>query len=504
MNDLNNTNESGLNKCFVQTEQWRNKSMSLRKLYDLTSNDRREIIHQYLMQLDNESNNKFEYREKLAIFRPYLQQQVNSFIDKIFQMPAQIITKNKWLEEKAMGNFDGFGRNFAEFAKDFAKTAELVSQGYCLVDRAAATHDEFGNVVLNQEIKTSTIILDVRNILHTRVVDGDLKYIRFREKEIIQQQWEDLEVWSVKEIFKVDDKVYFNKYQMTANNSWVQSVKDQQMDIDHIPLIDVYPAGYKERFETEAVWLGLADDNIDHLQYNSQYLNLSKTLSAPLLYGRNMGINNNVIKSGSGKIIHSENYDSDLKYVEPTGNSLEGSKKTVEKIENDIDNFPLNINKSSAGGETATKSIIQEGAIIAVLSAHAQAYKSALNKIVKEMLIWEGQEGIEFEINVNVDFTIRADALQLQVYNDLKDRNVISDYSYVEGVKYAGYLPENFNTKKDFELIKEEMADKLPATLPIPNEEDVPDFNMNGDVKADDVNVTKTEKQMDTLFNKEQ
>lgn len=503
MNEINRENESGLNKCFVQTEQWRNKSQSLEKLYDLTSSDRKKIINDYLMQLDNESQTKFEYRKKLAIFRPYLQQQVNSFIDKIFQMPAMIITKDKWLEDKALKNFDGFGRNFSEFAKDFAKSSELVSQGYCLIDRAAATHDEFGNVVLNEEVKTSIIILDVRNILHTRVVDGDLRYIRFREKEIIQQQWEDLEIWTVKEIFKIGNKVFFNKYQMTSDNSWIQSVKDQPMDIDHLPLIDVYPAGYKERFETDPIWLGLADDNIDHLQYNSQYLNLSKTLSAPLLYGRNMGINNNVIKSGSGKIIHSENYDSDLKYVEPTGNSLEGSKKTVEKIQDDIDNFPLNINKSSSGGETATKSIIQEGAIIAVLSAHAQSYKSALKKIVNEFLIWEGKEGIEFEINVNVDFTIRADALQLQVYNDLKDRAVISDYSYVEGVKYAGYLPENFNTKKDFELIKKEQEDKLPATLPVPNEADVAEFEMV-DEKADGVNVTNTEKQMDTMFNNKQ
>lgn len=489
-----------INQCIQQSNFWRDKDRELEILFNLTELDRDEIIARYLKQLDNETNEKFNSRRKISIFRPFLQQQVNSFVDKIFQMPASIKTDDAWLLNKALNNFDGTGRNFAEFSKDFAKRAELVSQGYVFVDKSAATYDEFGNVDIAKESKTNVIILDPRNILHHRIVDGVLVYLRFKEIVTIQDGWADRAMLIVKEILLKGNEVYYNTYQQVKADNWVQVQKEVSIDIDHIPLVDVYPAGMLAPFTTEPVWKGLAHDNTDHLQYYSQYLNLSKTLSAPLLYGRNMGINNNVVRTGSGRILHSENYDSDLKYVEPTGNSLSGSKTTVDKIETDINNYPLNINKSNSGSETATKSIIQEGAIIAALSSHAQAYKNALEKIVKEVLHWENKQDVEFEIIVNTDFTIRADALQLQVYNDLKDRNAISDFSYVEGVKYSGYLPENFNTKKDMELIKKESEDKLPMTPPITPENEIKDFNENVEIEGS----SNTDKQMDELFNSRQ
>lgn len=492
MANYKNKKDFDVNNCITKTNFWLQKTQRTRIIEDCLHGGQWVKDRGYLIKNEGESPAKFIERKKFAIFNPFLEEQLKAFNEKLFQMPISINTEDKWLKDKEK-NFDGYGRTFHEFAKDFQFTAEKFSEGYCFTDKSAATFDDFGNVINSNDIKMYNIILSIDDILHTRTIDDKVSYIRFKEKDMIQKEWNDVYINVVKEIYLENGKVYYNKYQDKGDGSFIKVISKQDIGLDEIPLTDLYPSGYKDRFCVEPLWRSIAELNMAHFNYYSHYLNQSKTLSTPLLFGKNMGLENSTIRTGSGRLLHSENSDSDMKYVEPNGQSLAGSLTTVNKIEGDVIHFGLNVNLlRNKANETATQSNIDETTINSVLSAHAMALQGALTKVIDKMLKWEHREHIEFSVNINTDFNIKADSLQLQVLNDLYDRKVISKEGYTELVKQAGFLPESFDYATDsVKRIKEE-EDELPTMLSmLPGQQQVDEVDET--VNIEKVDDTQTE-----------
>lgn len=487
MTNNNNKKDFDINQCVSKSTFWLRKAQDLKIIEDCLHGGEWVKANGYLIQNNGESDDKYIERRKFSIFNPFLEEQLKAFNEKLFQMPISIKTEDTWLNEKQK-NFDGYGRTFHEFAKDFQFTAEKFSEGYCFTDKTAATFDDFGNVINGSELNMYNIILCVDDILHTRTIDDKVSYIRFKEKDLIQRDWNDTFITVVKELFLDKGTVYYNKYQDKGDGVFVQTITRQDIGLKEIPLTDLYPSGYKDRFCVEPLWRSIAELNMAHYNYYSLYLNQSKTLSTPILYGKNMGLENTTIRTGSGKLLHSENADSDLKYVEPNGASLAGSLTTVNKIEGDVIHFGLNVNLlRNKANETATQSNIDETTINSVLSAHAYALKQALEKIVNKMLMWEGKEHVEFAININTDFNIKADSLQLQVLNDLYDRKVISKESFVELVMNAGFLPETFDFEKDKAIRLKEEEDEMPSMLSmLPGQGNFENVDVNKDVVVEE------------------
>lgn len=447
-----------INDCIKKSTFWFNKENKDERINDLFK-DSDLIINKYLERRDNELEAKFIERRKIAVFNPYLKNLVGSFVDKVFQQNVTIETDDLWLKEKE-ANFDGFGRTLTGFAKDFFLTSEKLSEGYCLIDKSAGIYDADGNL-LNKDLKTYNIILDNNNILHTRVQDDILTYIRFKEFNIIEKGFDDIIQTIVKEIYLKNGSVYFNKYQDQGDGEFIQVIEEQPLFLNEIPLIDLYPNGFKQKFQVDKLWSNIADLNISHLNYYSNYLNLSKNSSIQILFAKKLGLENDEIRYGTGAAIHSEESDADMKIVEGSGQSLSSTLETVKKIENDINAFGLNVNVNKTGNATATQSAIDEAIINSILTSHSISLKQALEKIIDKMLIWENKENVKYSININTEYNVKADATQLQALNDLKDRNVISDKEYLNGYKSAGYLREDFDYKED-QLFKD---DELSSML---------------------------------------
>jgi len=448
-----------INDCIKKSTLWFKKSQQDKKINDLFKSSS-YVINNYIKQRDKEKDEKFEERKNGAVFNPYLKQLVTSFVDKVFQQSVTIETDDKWLKERE-NDFDGFGRTLTEFAKDFFLTSEKLSEGYVLVDKGEAVYDDLGNLLSNK-IKVYNIILDNDNILHTRTNEETLTYIRFKEYNIIEKEFDDAIQTIVKEIYLKNGKVYYNKYVDNADLNFIKVINEQELNLNEIPLVDLYPNGFKTKFVVDKLWENIADLNINHLNYYSNYLNLAKHTSIPILFAKKLGLENDEIRYGTGAAIHSEENEADMKYIEASGQSLNSVLDTVKKIENDINSFSLNVNiNKNTGNATATQSAIDEAIVNSILMSHALSLKHALEKIIRKMLIWENKENVKFTLNLNTEFNVKADSTQLQALNDLKDRDVISDKEYVIGYKNSGYLREDYDYEKDQEIKSNELPTKL-------------------------------------------
>lgn len=439
-------------KCNTRSSFWNKKWLNRKIIKDIMDGVDNLKEKGYLIQSSGESRAKYEKRLEQALLNPILENQIKAFVEKAFKQGVTLESDNEFIKSLEK-NFDGYDRTITEFAKDLFLQAETYSEGYVFIDMPAKKIDELGNIIVIGNERPTCEIINLDSILHTRDNGHECNYLRFKEYKTVEDYWDDKSVEIVKEIYKKDNKVYFNIYEIHDGQEFLQNEKDTLLiDLDYIPIVPLYPAGHKKLFEVDLLWKNMARLQIGHFNAYSHYLNLSKANSTPILFGKKIGKDGDKIVMGAGVILASDEEAAALSYVEPSGNSLSGSLTTVQKIENDMDSYGLNVNiGQNSGGTTATQSAIDYATINSILSSHVIALKQSIEKIILVQCEWMGISNPEFTVNIPTDFNIKGDQLMLQAINDAHDRRVISDKVYAERLKELGYLSDSYDREKDLD-----------------------------------------------------
>lgn len=431
---------------------WQAKDRDTQVIRDVMAGGKSLMSPKYLIQYDGESPDKFKKRLKLAIEKPIAKDMIRNFVDKCTKQGVTIDTKDAWLQSK-IKDFDGRGLSIHEFARKLLYSAEPYSEGYVMVENRT-----YGTINDDPVVN----IVDITKILHHRVKEEKLNYFRVREFEIIERQFDDAIRTVVKEFYLEDGQLKYNRYQDNSDGLFNLVMAGVTINFDSIPLIEFYPNGSNDRFIVDRQWATLADNQTKHLNYYSQYLNLSKNTSFSFLMARCLGKAAEEIVFSTDTIFHSDDPNAMIEWVTSMGADLVGTMKTVEKIEDDMQNNALNvnINKQSV---TATQSIIDESTINSILTNQAMALKTCLEKIVN--LIIKMKYGIEkkidFTIVLSTDFTTKLEQVTLQHLNDLHDRGLISDRTRFNESKKEGYLDESLTYESELEQINKEAIDKV-------------------------------------------
>lgn len=429
---------------------WVNKEIETNVIRDVMKGGKKLL--KYLIKYDGETDDKFEKRRALAIEKPIAKDMVKNFVDKCTKQGVTIDTNDVWLQTK-IKDFDGYGLSIHEFAKKLLYNAEPFSESYVMVENKTYSG-------INDDPLVN--IIDINKILHHRVKDQTLQYFRIREFEIIERQFDDAIRTVVKEFYVENGKLKYNRYQDNGDNNFNLVSEAIEINFDSIPLVEFYPNGSVDRFLVDRQWGTLCDNQTKHINYYSQYLNLSKNTSYSFIAAYGIGKAATELVFTTDSIVVSDDVNARIEWVNSLGTDLVGTLKTVEKIENDMQNNSLNVNVNKQS-ITATQSIIDESTINSILTNHAMALKTCIEKVI-ELIIkmkYGVNKKIDYTVVLSTDFTTKLEQISLQHLNDLHDRGLISDKTRFNESKKEGYVDESLTYEGEQAQINKEAIDKV-------------------------------------------
>lgn len=443
-----------------KSDFWKNKEKNRQLIKDLMSgvNCMRQ---KHLIQNNAEADAKFEKRKQQAQLNPLVETQINGLIGKGLSSGISINTDDDFIYSLNK-NFDGFNRNIFDFSKDFYKKAETYSEAYAFIDFERIQYDENNEIINKDDLRAYVVILDLNSILHTRDNGKECTYLRFKDYQIIDDGFNDVEKCYIKEFKKINGKVYYSLYEKIKDEDFT-IIDNELFFLDFIPIVDYYPNGSHKMFDIDLFWNNCANLNIGHFNAYSHFLHLSKINSIPVMLVRSVGKQaGDTIEFGAGTAVCSDSEKADIKFVEPSGAGLQGALNTVKKLEDDVNYFGLNVNVTNSGNATATASAIEESTINSILSARMQSLQYALERIIKIIITWESFRSSyivnkEYKVDLNTEFNNKADQLALTALLNAFDRQAISKRTLTDGLIKLGFLNKDFDIERDAEIIDNEI-----------------------------------------------
>lgn len=223
-----------------------------------------------------------------------------------------------------------------------------------------------------------------------------------------------------------------------------------------IPIVAVY-GRRKGAYRGRPYFRDLAELCLQHFQKRSDLDRILHSANIPLLFGSGFDTNNHRLTLGALRAILNELPESDLKYVEHTGQAIKAAMEDLDSLEARLAVASLEpLIKRATGSETATAKLIDEAKGHSVLSALALGLQDSLENAFKFTANWMGMADGP-SVSVNTDFGVSMrDAQELQVLLNAALASKLSTKTFLSEVRRRGIISEEINIDTELEEIGRE------------------------------------------------
>jgi len=361
----------------------------------------------YLPKFRSEDNEVYAMRLKTSTLYNAYKRSVQSNVSRLFSSEITIdgVTDAAM---KPLDNVDLRGRALTEFMADTVTQAVKYGVSYILIDHPK--EDQVGtefvearpywiNIKPTQTLSVRTQrILGVETLTHFKYFEQTTN----TDATSIEEFTDLIRSFTLDPITKIVEFVVYERHQ---NGGWMITDEGTMDGLTYIPVVAVY-GQWKDYMFGDPVLFDLAEMNIRHWQSASDQQWVLHFARTPILFGKGLtSIDANTgeekaIAVGPNALVMSGNPESDLRYVEHSGQAIESGRKDLQDLQDQMSVIGLDVSVNTPGNRTATETSINTAQAQSLLRLIAVQTERAI-----EQCIWITQDymGIASEVHVDIN-----------------------------------------------------------------------------------------------------
>lgn len=343
----------------------------------------------YLPKWQNEVEASYQTRLGMATLFPAYQRTVSVLTGKPFSKPITIGEDVpprvvEWLE-----NVDLQNRNLDTFAAEVAN--EAMAYGICgiLVDCPPCNGARTVSDEKAAGIRPYLIHVKPGNILGWRAtsINGNRVLTQLRLLETIEEEDGEFAVKIVEQVRVLERGSWavYRKKSATVDE-WVEFDRGVT-SLQEIPFVPVY--GFRVDFMVgKPPMLELAHLNVEHWQSSSDQQTILHVARVPILFGKGLTETSFTVSASS---LVTGGPDGDLKYVEPSGASIESGRKSILDLEDRMRQTGAELLVIKPGNTTEVQTVADNEMGMCDLQRIMQAVEGSLDQALDLMAKWVGE-----------------------------------------------------------------------------------------------------------------
>ena len=457
--------QSKMEKAFEPSEKWykaEKKRIICRDLLEGVDALRRKG-ETYLPKKEFEEITMYEKRLKTATLYNMFDKAIEGLVGRVFSKvmePKDIPTQFEEIYE----DIDFQGNNIDMFCKDVFSTAMAEGMSYIFVDYPPALPVETRDEEKRYKRRPYWVHYKPHEVIGHRFekIEGVSTLTQVRIRQIIEKNEGDFGV-KKQERVRVYEVGKCTEYirDIDGENSTIEEKEYSMSFKKGIPIVPVY-TGKKGLFEAEPQLYDLAIMNIRHYQSNSAQDHILDHTRFPLLFGKRIygeGDEDEGVM-GVGNMIHSNDTDADLRYVESTCAAIDAGAKSLRELEDRMavmSNEPLLVRRS--GQETATRVAIDSASAASSLQSWTLQLKDAIEQAMVLTAMWEGLDAKKGgSIQMNTDYNLILNDSDITNLTAIRKEGEMSRRTFWDEMSRRGIFGPDFDPEVEVERLHEEGA----------------------------------------------
>ncbi|HDR0635832.1 DUF4055 domain-containing protein [Pasteurella multocida] len=410
----------------------------------------RRAGEKYLPRFELEEKTSYEKRLNKSTLYPALEETLFQMNGRVFFNPINVEKINDEISEKILPDVDMDGNNLDVFASRWFYAGLAYGVSYVLVD-----YTSIGNVRTLAEEKALgarpyLIHIPPSSVLgfKTERINGKRVFTQFRYKEFINEDDGEFGVKSVEQIniYEIGRVRKFRR-NTEGEKSGCSYYLHEQVELKHmgnvltfIPIVPFITDQTGHFGIGKAPLMKLAYLNIKHWQSQSDQDNIVNFARVPLL-ARTGVIDPDDFKIGNSIIDLPK--ESNLFYVEHSGNSISAGEKSLKDLESQMLVAGAKLLIKNVIAMTESQAREEQGKEISQLRLYANKFEDALDLALGYVGFWLNIKDVgNVEISGNIDNEIDPNA-SLDMVLKLNASGVVSTQTTFEEAKRRGLLSDN-------------------------------------------------------------
>ena len=420
----------------------------------------------WMFKHPRESQTSYDSRIKNSFLFEAYKEAVNDIVAKPFS--KDIVIKGE-LPDRLLDiadNIDLRGSTLTQFARKMFQEGVHRGLVHVLVDFPQTN----GQLNLAEErglgIRPFFVLIPASNMLgwqtavtaNGKIVVTQIRFREWREESVGQYATQ------MVEYIRVINIGFWELWRKASDN---KSSKDEFVRVDSglytfngIPLTTTY-LNRSAFMKADPSLEGLAWQNLAHWNSDSDRRNVLKFASVGLLFisGISDEEKEQEIIIGPNQTIKTNSADSDAKYVEYTGNALDGGRQLVLDIEARMKAMGLKpFLQKESGTQTATEKAIDTAQSNSQIQAWIRAVESGVENSFSHAHQWlDLEEDPNFGLDIFNDFGIAMDTAELEQLLKARMSGQISHATYLEEIKRRALLKDDLDIEDEVAAVELEM-----------------------------------------------
>ena len=383
----------------------------------------------YLPQHARENDEDYKNRLNTSVLFPALSETLAQMVGRVFFKPIDDSKVSGSLKNHLL-NVDLLNNDLNIFAANWFTDALSFGASYVLVDYTQ-THGH--TRADNPQARPYLVHIPNQSVLGFRheMRGGAPVCTQFRYTQTLTEQngefgektIEQVTVWDFGRVRRYRENQLYEEIEVHGANGQL---------LDYVPVVDLVlePTGF---FVGKLPLLGLAYLNVKHWQMLSDYHNIVRFTSVPLLaysgaekFGAGGATTkvNNLIDLGQ---------DGTLSYVEHSGAAIGSAVAALEQLKEDMATAGAKLLTRTKLSLTDSQARDEQGKEISKLRVYANRLEDSLGRVFDLMARWQGETDggtVEISGNIDADFDPSAsfaDVLKMQAAGILSNETVFEE-----------------------------------------------------------------------------
>lgn len=383
----------------------------------------------YLPQHARENDEDYKNRLNTSVLFPALSETLAQMVGRVFFKPIDDSKVSGSLKNYLL-NVDLLNNDLNIFAANWFTDALSFGASYVLVDYTQ-THGH--TRADNPQARPYLVHIPNQSVLGFRheMRGGAPVCTQFRYTQTLTEQngefgektIEQVTVWDFGRVRRYRENQLYEEIEVHGANGQL---------LDYVPVVDLVlePTGF---FVGKLPLLGLAYLNVKHWQMLSDYHNIIRFTSIPLLvysgverFGTNEALSkvNNLLDLGENGA---------LSYVEHSGAAIGSTVAALEQLKEDMATAGAKLLTRTKLSLTDSQARDEQGKEISKLRVYANRLEDSLGRVFDLMARWQGETDggtVEISGNIDADFDPSAsfaDVLKMQAAGILSNETVFEE-----------------------------------------------------------------------------
>ena len=343
--------------------------------------------YKYLSLEEGESQDNYDRRINRSSLYNMYRKTIEDHAGRVFRKPLVIDDKVDKSFDPIVDDISRTGQKITDFAQDVFTQGLQTGIHFIHIDAPTYVGRTISETK-NNGFRPYFVSVAPENLLGWQqdIINNRLILTQVRIKEIHKEKDPDNEFLSLQvEYVRVMDKVgsdqvlvrLYRKRTEKQVDNW-DLIEETTLDLSGIPLVPFY--AQRKYFMMGAPPLDdLADINIAHWQSSSDQTHILHYTRLPILFGAGWP-KGTTLKISSSQMVTTQDPTSDLKYVEPQGQSIAAGQKDIDKLEMQMEVLGMQLLARTSGPSTATGEMRGEIKETSQLGMMAKNLERALNK----------------------------------------------------------------------------------------------------------------------------